>query len=89
MGIREEITSKLISGTAENIDGIILAGLPDGFNHEKVSRQRFVGATFEIWSYDGAPFLELHDPQFKTLWDGREDAKVNVTINYRYLKPQS
>ena len=88
-GIREEITNKLATGTAESVDGIILAGLPTGFDLAKLSRQRFSGCAFEIWSYDGEPFLELHDPQFTQSWDGRDDAKINVTLRYRYLPLQS
>ncbi len=86
---KEETTKALITASAKGIDEIVLAGLPDGFDHRKIARQRYQGATWELWSYDGVPFLELHDIECSTTeWDGVSNMKINVVMKYRYLTHQ-
>ena len=89
MNSREESRKALITATAKDINAIILGGLPDGFDSKKISRQRLIGAKWELWSYDGVPFLELCDLECTTDWDDVSGVKINVVTRYRYLKTKS
>lgn len=82
-----ELKQVLVTEKAKGIDSIILGGLPEGFDHKKITRMRLQGAKFEIWSYDGDPFLELRDIECAYEWDGVSGVRINATLKYRYLKP--
>jgi hypothetical protein len=82
---RQEAVKTMVSANLKSVDEIIIGGLPDGFDLKKIARSRFHGSKWEVWSYDGVPFLELHDPEFSETAASLHSLKINVVTKYRYL----
>jgi hypothetical protein len=87
--VRKEVLCRMAKECATSIDGLVIAGLPRGFDMAKISRMRTAGARFETWLYDGTPFLELHDPEPNGSWDGGDVARIGFEMKYRYLNTKT
>lgn len=80
--LRSKYVDALSGKIASNIDSLLLQGLPKHFDVHKLSCIR--SPNVEVFSYDGKPFLELHDPEYRTTFDGSRHI-VTVTQRFRHL----